>query len=102
MNYFVVACAPAAPTENQAITNSIRALAEASKQVGWWHHIENVWLVTDISDRTAQSWQSYLKTFTKGTLLVAEVRPVDWSAYVSKAAADWLHSEWDPTTNRLK
>ena len=85
------------PADQDLVTNYIQRLHK-QHGVGWWHWVDNVWL---ISDRLGQIASIGLRdeirkiVGSEATILVFQVSEADWTAYAPKGSHDWFRESWD-------
>jgi hypothetical protein len=95
MKHFVVAMADMDDKQSLEVTNIFK------DKVGWWHWINNFWLVIDTRDQlSCVSIRDELSKVAPGVRkIVLEVEPVTWAGAGPSTPPndmfDWIKKSWE-------
>src|SRR5688572_20483209 len=96
MKHFVVGLS------NVDVVQSLRISEAFKSKHGWWHWIDNLWLVVDPYDTTTcEAIRDELqKIAPRARKIVLEVVPVTWAGAGPREPQDmfqWIRDEWKRT-----
>lgn len=88
---FIVSVDDATKEQRNAFTSALRT---KHKGCGFWHHIENTWIIIDPTGELKASPLSdeILSLMPKATIMVLQAKPLDYSAYAPVAGHKWLEA----------
>jgi len=93
---FVVVVGGPTPEQNKLITEYL----DQESGCGWWHWIDNFWLVVDPRESlTAHGIRQKIQELIPNTIhiLVLQVEEgSDWSSWAPPSGHEWFKQNWNP------
>lgn len=84
------------PADQDLVTSYMKELHK-QHGIGWWHWVDNVWLISDGSGQiTSIGLRDEIRKIVgpKPTIIVMKISEADWTGYATKDSHDWFRSTW--------